>query len=389
MAAPRRRTGQDETKSMLLELVRQRLEPLGWRIVQRMQDEMPAYAELSVDELLPAALLNIQLMLPAMSSSRSFTDAEVAAFVEHGEARARRGIAIEELLRGWRLGTRALVDEMLDLARQETLDEGIVLELTRNVLAASDVAMVFAARGHRNAELLWDRAEQQRRVDLLRSILSGAINTAQVREDMEAQGLDPDARYLAIRACPTPEMPADSVERLLSVGPWRHAPRGLTAMIDGDVCGFVDHVPADTTEVSVGVGPPTLLDGLPTSFRIASRAAATAAAFGLSGVHSLDQLGLLPAVLADDEVGDEMVRRYVAPLDDGQGGPDVLETVRQYLANHMKVDVTASALFVHENTVRYRLRRFEDITGADLRDPSSAIEVWWGLQRSRIATGRT
>ncbi len=192
---------------MLLELVRQRLEPLGRRIVQRMQDEMPAYAELPVDDLLPAALVNVELMLPAMSSSRSFTDAEVAAFVAHGEARAGGESRSRNSCGGWRLGTRVMVDEMLALARQETLDEGIVLELTRNVLAASDAAMVFAARGHRNAELLWDRAEQQRRVDLLRSILLGGIDPAQSREDMESLGLDPDARYRAIRACPTPRCP--------------------------------------------------------------------------------------------------------------------------------------------------------------------------------------
>ena len=50
----------------------------------------------------------------------------------------------------------------------------------------------------------------------------------------------------------------------------------------------------------------------------------------------------------------------------------------------MHVERTAERLFVHQNTVRYRLARFEELTGASLRDPKVAFEVWWALERAAM-----
>jgi len=34
--------------------------------------------------------------------------------------------------------------------------------------------------------------------------------------------------------------------------------------------------------------------------------------------------------------------------------------------------------------MRYRLGRFEELTGASLRDPVAAFEVWWALERASL-----
>jgi DNA-binding PucR family transcriptional regulator len=39
---------------------------------------------------------------------------------------------------------------------------------------------------------------------------------------------------------------------------------------------------------------------------------------------------------------------------------------------------------VHHNTVRYRLRRYQDLTEIDIRDPNHALEAWWALERHRL-----
>lgn len=114
---------------------------------------------------------------------------------------------------------------------------------------------------------------------------------------------------------------------------------------------------------------------------------ATATAFGLTGCYDLGRLGLLPAVLADTDVAEELVRRYVEPLGTGAAMLPILETVRRYLTLGMRADLTAEHLSVHHNTVRYRLRRYEELTGIDLRDPNRALEAWWALQRTRIGHG--
>jgi DNA-binding PucR family transcriptional regulator len=39
---------------------------------------------------------------------------------------------------------------------------------------------------------------------------------------------------------------------------------------------------------------------------------------------------------------------------------------------------------MHANTLRHRLRRFEEATGANLRSPADLAELWWALERRRL-----
>lgn len=45
----------------------------------------------------------------------------------------------------------------------------------------------------------------------------------------------------------------------------------------------------------------------------------------------------------------------------------------------MNIPAAARSIPVHVNTLRYRLRRFEELTGADLGDVDGLIEVSWAL----------
>ena len=46
-----------------------------------------------------------------------------------------------------------------------------------------------------------------------------------------------------------------------------------------------------------------------------------------------------------------------------------------------EIEETARALHVHPNTLRHRLRRFEEATRTSLRDPRVLAELWWVLER--------
>jgi DNA-binding PucR family transcriptional regulator len=59
----------------------------------------------------------------------------------------------------------------------------------------------------------------------------------------------------------------------------------------------------------------------------------------------------------------------------------VAETVAAFIEHGLNIKATAEALEVHQNTVRYRLGRFEELTGASLERPVTAFEVWWAMQR--------
>lgn len=151
------------------------------------------------------------------------------------------------------------------------------------------------------------------------------------------------------------------------------------ALLDGDLAGFLIEPPRDVEGV-VGFGPPRPLTRLSESYRMAARALVTAEACGLRGAYDIAALGLRTAVAIDADVGELLRKRYLEPLSVGGSSRELIATVRTYLACGMHVERTATRLFVHQNTVRYRLARFEELTGASLRDTEVVTEVWWVLE---------
>ncbi|NMN93779.1 PucR family transcriptional regulator [Nocardiaceae bacterium YC2-7] len=110
----------------------------------------------------------------------------------------------------------------------------------------------------------------------------------------------------------------------------------------------------------------------------------TLQACGLRGAHDLESLGLRAAVAMDSDVSDIIRARYLDPLS-GDSARELIATLRAYLACDMHVERTATRLFVHQNTVRYRIARFEELTGANLRETRVVVEVWWALALSEMS----
>jgi DNA-binding PucR family transcriptional regulator len=129
-----------------------------------------------------------------------------------------------------------------------------------------------------------------------------------------------------------------------------------------------------------------MLGDLENSFRLATRALESATAVQLTGPVGIEQLGLLPAVIADGDVGDEIERRVIAPvLALGKPGITLLETVKRYVENDLRLEQTAEQMFLHVNTVRYRLRRFEEMTGTSLRHVEDLVQIWWAFRRGGLS----
>jgi hypothetical protein len=374
------RTGRQRVISQLTE----DRESLSTRIWHRMRAEIPQYAQRDPDEFLPAIHTSVRDILRPLEDGRAFTDLELAEFRSYGGTRARQGIPTEVMLRAWRLAIREVFDAILSVGRQRRVSDSTLLGLARDLLSATDAATLAFTEGHHRAELELARQEQHRRADFVRGILFTALGPAEVFQQAHRYGLDPDQDYRPFRARPTPTISMAAIESFLGLAFDSSRPRGMVALVDGDVAGFIDHPPRAKSQAAIGIGPPARLDGLEPSFRRATRAMATAAAFGMTGVYDLGGLGLLPAVLADNDVAEEVTRRYIAPLTTGDGTRPILETVQRYLELGMRADATAQHLSVHHNTVRYRVRRYEELTGVDLRDPNCALEAWWALQRARL-----
>ena len=93
---------------------------------------------------------------------------------------------------------------------------------------------------------------------------------------------------------------------------------------------------------------------------------------------------LVERVLAGDVTARRaMIDRIYRPL--STAGKALFETATTYLDGGGGLESTARVLFVHPNTVRYRLKRISVVTGYDLSQPREAQTVRLALAVGRLA----
>ncbi|MGW3042193.1 PucR family transcriptional regulator [Kitasatospora sp. NPDC001159] len=64
---------------------------------------------------------------------------------------------------------------------------------------------------------------------------------------------------------------------------------------------------------------------------------------------------------------------------DGTNNADLVTTLHAYLAADCSVQAVADRLYVHRNTVRYRLDQIERLTGRSLQSMQDRFQLWLAL----------
>ncbi len=157
------------------------------------------------------------------------------------------------------------------------------------------------------------------------------------------------------------------------------------------VLGGASDALAAATSLQTVFGPGPIVVG-PTVPRL--HAAGRSARVAFSGLRAapgwpqaprpVRAIDLLPErVLSGDTVARKhLATRIVAPLRAAGGG--LYETASCYLERGRGVEATARALYVHPNTVRYRLGRIAQLVGYDLADAREAYVVQIALTTSLL-----
>ena len=98
---------------------------------------------------------------------------------------------------------------------------------------------------------------------------------------------------------------------------------------------------------------------------------------------------LLPerALDGDESARAGLIEEVYQPLQ--RGGTTLLDTVMTYLEQGNSLEATARLLFVHPNTVRYRLRRVTELTGITPTDGRGGFTLWTAVILGRLADKRT
>ena len=77
----------------------------------------------------------------------------------------------------------------------------------------------------------------------------------------------------------------------------------------------------------------------------------------------------------------EPFRTLIQPLEehDRSRRSDLVRTLRTYFAAGMNASEAADRLFLHRNSMLYRLERIQKLTGLDLKDAKVALALQLGL----------
>lgn len=130
------------------------------------------------------------------------------------------------------------------------------------------------------------------------------------------------------------------------------------------------------TKVNVGIGTPVLgVKELARSFKEAQTALEVGKVFDTDkNIVSYDNLGIarliyhLPTTLCDTFLKEVFKKNSIESLDH-----ETLFTIQKFFENSLNVSETSRKLFVHRNTLVYRLDKIKKLTGLDLREFDHAI----------------
>ncbi|MFI7005362.1 PucR family transcriptional regulator [Streptomyces sp. NPDC050145] len=369
--------------------LRSRLPELGERMAVRIRSDVASYNEASLitpKSLSRSCAANADLVLNHLWHGGTL---DVSSARQTGRARAEQGVPLADTLHAYRIGTELLWTELLAEARRhpEVSDDHLVSESARFWSLFGLLAEAVAA-AYREASTELTSRVQARRSALVTSLFAGVTTDRTLWEAARELGLPEHGPYaVAVVEAVTEAVAATGASfaeteaallraNLPSV--WEPLPDQHLALIA---------LPAEASEKTclrvlrrsgarVGFSPLfASLSELPQALRFARLALS---AQGTSpGVARFDDDPLAMVVAAAPTEGAHLMRAVLGPV---LGLPAVersrlLRTLEHWFAAAGSAGDAAQSLFVHPNTVRYRLRRVEELTGRSLSDPRTVADV--------------
>ncbi|HXO08789.1 MAG TPA: helix-turn-helix domain-containing protein, partial [Solirubrobacteraceae bacterium] len=235
--------------------------------------------------------------------------------------------------------------------------------------------------------------EQALRVgsQLLAHIVEGTLESGSATQQLDAHGLG--GEQLVIAACANGDRTAlEELHHRLSERDLPHL------LLSREQCALVlmggqrasAGVLRQELDSAVQVGLSDPFQGIsraPDAVREAQWALEAAQAIGAPVVHYGENSPLfLPRTLTEAET---VVTRVIGPLldYDREHGTELVESLRVFLTCNRSWQRAAKELFVHKQTLVYRIRRIEELTHRKLDSTADVAELWLALQALYLRLG--
>ncbi|KKB34388.1 Regulator of polyketide synthase expression [Bacillus thermotolerans] len=86
----------------------------------------------------------------------------------------------------------------------------------------------------------------------------------------------------------------------------------------------------------------------------------------------------------DSSIVSEYTNLYLKKINEFKNAKEVKETLEAYLRHNGHIKKTAEELFIHQNTLKYRLERIQDMTGFDLNDFEVRLNLTLALRLEQL-----
>ena len=259
------------------------------------------------------------------------------------------------------------------------------------------------------ARLLDERYELLQRTmvgDVLSEVLTGHLYPEDLQARLRPFGIGDQVAVLAFKP-PDPSSAATLVEAILQ----REQVASLVAIRSGLLCAVIDPGPgsiessrpmelarkirAELTSrygsVPASASRPTATHSLRMAFHEArcSLEAVRLRNGSAPEVASYADLGAFQLLLSlqDDEALGSYCRSVLDPIEQGEGeyGDELVRSLDVFIEHNGHWEKAANALFCHRHTLRYRIRRIEQLTGRDFSSARDRIEFWLALRGRELA----
>ena len=289
-----------------------------------------------------------------------------------GRGEARSGRSTEAILAAYRIGARVSWREMSATAVRNGLDGETLAAFAELVFAYIDELSAASVAGHSDELASTGRVRQRRLERIAHHLLTGAPAET-VLAAAERAGWEPPKTLTAVIV---PEAQVRPV--LAGVSPATIAasePAGLdetVLLLVPDAHGHRRQAllrALGTRSCTAGPARPWL--EVRTSYERALRARA-------AGLDLDTEAHLVPLVLeADPAARADLRAQLLAPLADLRPGTaeKLTDTLRSWLLHQGRREDVAADLFVHPQTVRYRMGQLRELYGDRLDDPETVLAL--------------
>ncbi|HZE48403.1 MAG TPA: helix-turn-helix domain-containing protein [Jatrophihabitantaceae bacterium] len=371
-----------------------RVDEFAHRMAERIQAQEPLYREghvVAPDELRRSCRDNLLYVFGRLAGDPNIG---IEAPRATGVRRAESGVPLSAVLPAFRIGGRLVWELLVEHADHEAQDT--LLRCAADIWAISDDLAEAAADAYRGASADRARHDRQLRSALLNGLLDGQLGDgARLWESAAALKLPQQGTFVVVAAeCPSPGEEAlpgieDVLRRNDVLSAWRldaQQQEGLVVLRPRFDAAALCTELAEQALGRVGVSEPyDNLEQTASALRQA-RLACAAATPHTTNLVRFDQEPVAVLLVSAPDAAEVTARRILGPVldlpDDDRAV--IIDTMRAWLADAGSSSTAAARLHVHRNTVRYRLRRLEELTGRSLANPLDLAELHVALECARM-----